>query len=176
MVNRREPPPVTQPVWRLLRLPAWISGFILLWGVIASCGSDSVHIPEFTPAATEAPACAELMPLLPKELGNQPQRETTGSEFGAAWGSPALVLRCGVGEPDGFDGFSQCQRANGIDWFIPPELFDDLTADLVVTTIGREPGLEVRVPAQYRPASPANVMIDLEPVIRAATTHTFSCG
>ena len=47
--------------------------------------------------------------------------EDAASATAAAWGDPAIVLRCGVGEPASFDQFSTCQIVNGVAWYIPDE-------------------------------------------------------
>ena len=61
------------------------------------------------------------------------------------------MLRCGVGTPKGYTRFAACQTANGVDWFVPDEAIHDQDTDVVMTTIGRSPSVEVVVPAEYRP-------------------------
>lgn len=143
--------------------------------VAAACGPG--HPTVEAPAVPDAhrDACVRIITALPADVGNQPRRDIDGGPFVAAWGDPPIVLRCGVGTPSGFGPTSLCQRANDIDWYVPEESIDDAGADVVMTTVGREPALEVSVPARYRPHSPGNVMIDLEPVITDHTVKVGSC-
>ena len=97
-----------------------------------------------------------------------------GDALGAAWGDPAIVLRCGVGTPAGYNRFAACQRVNGLDWFVPDEASKDQSLDVVMTTIGRRPAVEVRLPATYRP--PVAPMVDIGGVIEEHTEVTEPCG
>ena len=63
---------------------------------------------------------------------------------------------------------------NGLDWFVPDKPFKDPNADVVMTTIGREPAVEVRLPPAYRP--PAAAMVDLGEAIKANTRVTRRCS
>ncbi len=107
-------------------------------------------------------------------VADQPRRETDGNPLGAAWGDPAIVLRCGVGEPRGFDQFSSCQVANGLGWFVPDEQVQDQGQDVVMTTVERSPRVEVVVPADYRP--PPAVMVDLAAAITEHTVLVKRCS
>lgn len=151
---------------------ALVAGTLLL----AGCGSDDVHVGDFDVTATGRTACPAFLQALPEQVSGEPRRKVTGSPYAAAWGEPgeaAIVLRCGVGTPTGFTKFSTCQRANGIDWFVPESQIEDQRADVLMTTIGREPALEVLVPAHLRPPVPA--MVDLEQAVKAHTTETTPC-
>src|SRR3546814_13080570 len=65
---------------------------------------------------------SDLVAGLPTTLAGLESRELSGdTEYGAAWGDPAIVLTCGVGVPDGFDEFSACTEVSGVGWFVPPE-------------------------------------------------------
>jgi len=144
--------------------------------VLAGCGGgDDVHVDGFHLATADRSACADLVSALPGTLDDRAKRAVSGSDYAAAWGDPAIVLRCGVGRPKGFDRFSQCQRTDGIDWFVPDSTITDLGADVVMTTVGRSPAVEVRLPAKYRPAGSAAAMVDLTPTIKAHTRKTTPC-
>jgi len=119
-------------------------------------------------------ACPALLGSLPTRVADQPRRRTTGSTFGAAWGKAAIVLRCGVGKPEHYDRFAACQRANGVDWFVPESIIEDQGADVVMTTIGRSPAVEVVVPASYRPSTAA--MVDLATAIKQHTREVAPCS
>ena len=51
---------------------------------------------------------------------------------------------------------------------------EDQGADVVMTTIGRSPAVEVRVPASYRPSTAA--MVDLAKVVKAHTREVSPCS
>ena len=119
-------------------------------------------------------ACESLVKALPSHVADQAQRSTTGSPLGAAWGDPPIVLRCGVGKPKGYDPVTGCQTVNGLDWYVPAAGMNDQSVDVVMTTIGRDPSVEVTLPAQYRP--PATAMVDLGPAITAHTRKTTPCS
>lgn len=153
-------------------LPFLAAGVVAL-GLLAGCGSDDVDIPSYDVPAAARPACEKLLEELPARVAGQKRRTTTGSTLVAAWGSPAIVLSCGVGTPEEFGKLSSCQRADGVDWFVPDRIVEDQRADVVMTTVGRDVNVEVRVPAKYRPSLAP--MTDLAPAIKAATTSTQPC-
>jgi uncharacterized protein DUF3515 len=139
---------------------------------LAGCGSVRLHDAD-VPAA-ERKACAALVDDLPHRVSEQPRRDTSGGELGAAWGDPAIVLRCGVGTPKGYRATSPCQRVNGVDWFVPEDQVSDQGKDVVLTTVGRKPRIELVVPAEHRP--PDAAMVDLAGVIRKDTRVVDPCS
>lgn len=107
-------------------------------------------------------ACAEVVRLLPSTLAGEPRRDTTGGPGTAAWGDPAILLRCGeeavaasaqpcVGVPSS-DG--------EVDWVV---LASDSSGS-IVRTFGRDPAVEVEVPGVYGPA-PVSVLPDLSEAV-----------
>jgi hypothetical protein len=154
-----------------------VASALLLAGTLVACGGDDNHVSVsgFHVVAADRAACEKLLAAVPGSVADQSRRDVSGSAYAAAWGDPAIVLRCGVGKPKGFDRFSRCQRANGVDWFVPESVIGDLEADAVMTTVGRSPAVEVELPARYRPAGSAAVMVDLAPVLKAHTTKTTPC-
>jgi hypothetical protein len=141
---------------------------------LAATGCGAVDIPATDVTGSDRAACAALVEALPAKVSDQPRRETDGNPLGAAWGDPAIVLRCGVGEPKGYDQFSSCQVANGLGWFVPDEQIPDQGVDVVMTTVERSPRVEVRVPAEYRP--PVAVMVDLGEAIKQHTRLVKRCS
>jgi hypothetical protein len=139
---------------------------------VLACGA--VDIPAGEVTREQRTACKALVDALPARVSDQPRRETEGSPYGAAWGEPAIVLRCGVGEPRGFDQFSGCEVANGLGWFVPDEQIADQERDVVMTTVERSPRVEVTVPAEYRP--PPAVMVDLAEAIKRHTRLVKPCS
>ncbi|MDQ3615291.1 MAG: DUF3515 domain-containing protein [Actinomycetota bacterium] len=126
------------------------------------------------PGGRDARACARLIEALPDAVSDQQRQDIEPAEaYGAAWGDPAIVLRCGVDPPEGFDEFATCQRANGVDWFVPEAQIEDQGADVVMTTVGFEQSVEVAVPAEYRP--PAVAMVDLAGAIKRSIRQTKPC-
>jgi hypothetical protein len=108
--------------------------------VLAGCsGGPAVHV-----AVPRGPGagCARLHDALPSSLDGRSARDTTpASVRTAAWGAPAVVLRCGVGRPAGLAPTSQLVEVNGVDWFLgepsPPYVF---------TAVGRGTFVQLRVP------------------------------
>ncbi|MEO7351994.1 MAG: DUF3515 domain-containing protein [Marmoricola sp.] len=139
---------------------------------VTACGKVDVAATSVT--ASERTTCTALVKALPDHVSDQAQVETKGNPLGAAWGDPAIVLRCGVGKAAGYDKFASCQTVNGVDWFVPEKMVSDQSADVVSTTLGRTPAIEVSLPATYRP--PAAAMVDLAGVIKAHTQVLKRCS
>jgi hypothetical protein len=140
----------------------------------AAAGCGSVHLASTHVSAGDRKACASLVDDLPHRVSERARRDTNGNELGAAWGDPAIELRCGVGTPAGYQQFSPCQRVNGIDWFVPEKQIADQGSDVLLTTIGRKPAVEVAVPADYRP--PDAVMVDLADAIKKHSKVVRACS
>jgi hypothetical protein len=143
---------------------------VLALGAVA-CGSDSVHVDAFAVGAADRTACTDVLAALPDRVAGQDRRTVDGSRYAAAWGDPAIVLRCGVPLPKTFKG-DPCITRNDIGWSVPLDQADDLTLDAVMTLAFRSPVLQVRLPAHYRPTGPSEVMADLDALVRAHTTST----
>ena len=117
------------------------------------------------PPAAERRACEELVEALPQAIGDQARDEVTGNPLGAAWGDPAIVLRCGVDSPADFTPISTCQEINGVLWFVPEGQVTDQSADVVATSMGTLPRVDVSIPAELRP--PQGILTDLSDALRA---------
>ena len=62
-------------------------------------------------------ACATLMPELPAQLGTAVKRAVDGAGEGvAAWGDPAIILRCGLETPQDLTCSSALTQVNGVSW------------------------------------------------------------
>ena len=149
-----------------------MAGVVALLATATACGAVDIQATDVS--GSQRTACQRLVEALPEHGADQPRRETDGSPLGAAWGDPAIVLRCGVGTPKGYDRFAACQTVNGLDWFVPDEASDDQSLDVVMTTVGRRPAVEVTLPATYRP--PVAAMVDLGEVIKQHTEVTRPCS
>jgi hypothetical protein len=141
--------------------------------LLTGCSPGPVEVAGPAPTGPEAGACAELVGALPGRLVEQERREVDG-EHGAAWGEPAIVLRCGVDEPEGFDELSTCQVVNDVAWYIPEGQVTGEPVDITMTTVGRRPGVEVALPEDYFP--PAAAMAQLSQVLREHSTEVAPCG
>jgi hypothetical protein len=86
-----------------LTVGAIVTGFVIAARVGAQSSSPQTG-PLAVPAAP-APGesgryCAQLMPLLPDDLaGDQRRPLIAGTPGQAAWGDPAIILRCGLSDP-----------------------------------------------------------------------------
>ena len=143
----------------------------LLLVLSVACGPLEVRRTEVTSA--QRTACDALVKALPDRVSDQDRREISGNPLAVAWGDPAIVLRCGVPEPAGYHKFASCQTVNDLDWFVPDETSDDQGLDVVLTTLGREPRVEIVVPAQYRP--PVAAMVDVGDAVKAHTDVVRRC-
>jgi len=149
-----------------------VAGVVALMALAAT--GCKVDVPDTDVPATQRSACAALVEALPASVSDQERRETKGNPLGAAWGDPAIVLRCGVGEPANYDPLVGCQRVNGMDWYIPEKGMNDQQADVVMTTYGRVPAVEVALPSEYRP--PVAALVDLEAAIEKHTRLVKPCS
>lgn len=141
--------------------------------LLASCGGPlEVDAPELR--GTAARTCSELVDALPETVDDVERREVEPADApAAAWGDPAIVLRCGVEMPAAFDDFSTCQETNGIGWFIPDEQMTGSPTEITMTTIGRDVNVEVALPVEHFP--PANTMVDLSEAIEETTEELDPC-
>jgi len=104
--------------------------------------------------------CARLADALPRELDGRDQRETApDSARTAAWGDPAVVLRCGVARPPGLAG-SEVIVVDGVGWVLA-----ERPASYVFTTSDLATYVQVRVPRSTPRTAATAPLVDLaEPV------------
>lgn len=105
------------------------------------------------PSAAIAAGCTKIFEKLPVQLGSLAPRKTdSDSGFVAAWGDPAIVIRCGVVRPAAFSATNgaDLQDVDGVLWL--PDL---QKKQVVYTTVDRgSVYVEVTVPAaQDQPLS-----------------------
>jgi len=94
-------------------------------------------------SAAQQRACQDLISALTTDLVDLPARPVdSSSPYVAAWGEPAVTLRCGVPRPPSFIATADVQQINGVTWF--PERRGATTAWVVVD---RPVYVEVLVPA-----------------------------
>jgi hypothetical protein len=141
---------------------------------LAACGSGAVDVRRSEMGAADRAACTALVKALPPTVADLERRRTEGNTLAAAWGDPAVVLRCGVGAPAEQGKFAGCQTVNGVDWFAPDSATTDQSSDVTLTTVGREPRVELFVPAEHRP--PAAALVDVGPAVKAHSRSVRPCS
>lgn len=116
------------------------------------------------------PDCARVVLALPDELGDMPVLPTT-SQASTAWGTATVhvILRCGV-EPPGptTDRCVSVETPGGpsTDWLaVPGESREDGAADWTFTTYGRDPAIEVVVPAEIVSVRSTSFLDQLGPAV-----------
>ena len=137
------------------------------WPLVASCVLASVALTSGCsgPGAVEVTAppsptdrvqamCGDLIDALPETVADDlDARDVDPSDaLAAAWGDPAVVLRCGVPKPDALTRTSACFEVDGVGWLATQdgrEVSGDAPVEgtLTFTTIGRAAYVEVEVPA-----------------------------
>lgn len=129
---------------------------------VAGCGAGVVEAPVPTPPASVVRLCTALHGRLPQRLHGRPRRATTPrSPLVTAWGSPAIVVRCGVPRPSGLRPTSELAVLDGVSWLaLPPD------RPVTFTAVGRRAYVEVTVPPKYNP--PGDVLLELAAPIKAA--------
>jgi hypothetical protein len=144
--------------------------------VLVGCGKEPVSIPTLRLSASDQARCQRVANALPKTVADQSRRKTQPAEaLGGAWGDPAIVAQCGVGVPADFSKTAGCQEADGVGWFIPESQVNDQSSDVVMSTAGYRPVLQVTVPAKYRPNGLAAAMVELAPMVKDYTRLVHAC-
>jgi len=144
--------------------------------LLSGCGKEPVSIPTVRLSATDQARCQRLTDALPDTVAEQGKRKTQpAAALGGAWGDPPIIAQCGVDVPDDFARTSSCTEADGVGWFVPAAQVDDQSADVVMTTAGYRPVLQVTVPATYRPNGLAAAMVELAPMVKADTRLVRPC-
>jgi hypothetical protein len=130
--------------------------------LVTGCSSAlPVPPPDPPPTGAAAYACAAMRGRLPDEVdGATVTAVKPQSPYTSAWGSPAIVLRCGVGIPHVLAPTSQLLVVDGVSW-----LPEQLTQGYVFTTVGLAVNVEVSVPDHYAPE--ADALADITPAIVA---------
>ncbi|MEJ7832309.1 MAG: DUF3515 domain-containing protein [Nocardioides sp.] len=143
--------------------------------LLAGCSEPVVvDSPELDETAAEA--CQAFLDDLPTTLsGEDPVEITPGDALGAAYGDPAIVVRCVADAPGEFDKFASCEVANGVGWFVPRDQIEDQELDAVLTAVTYQPLVEVMVPVDYRPEGVAAVLAELAAPVQANLEFVQDC-
>ncbi|WP_338118309.1 DUF3515 domain-containing protein [Streptomyces coryli] len=158
---KRYAPPV------LLRTAA---GLVL--AAAAAC-SSSAEVEPPKPAGAAASACEALAEALPKSADGQQRRDAEPeSDYTAAWGDPAIALRCGVPRPKvltpgtaHYNPTAESVEVNGVQWLLEQQ--DD---GYLFTALKRKAFVEVRVPSKYAPE--VDPLTDLAGAVKKAVPKT----
>ncbi|MCR1782529.1 DUF3515 domain-containing protein [Nocardioides carbamazepini] len=142
---------------------------------LAACGGAvDVDVPRLS--AADRAACAALAADLPDTLADEERVEIEPEDApAAAYGDPAIVVRCGVPKPEGFDLTASCESADGVGYYIPDEQYDDQGLDLTLTAAGYSPRVEVSIPSRYRPNAGPAAMTVLAPLVKEHLTLVDDC-
>jgi hypothetical protein len=144
--------------------------------LVTACGKEPVSIPTLRLTAADQAVCQRVVDALPDRVADQSRRKTQPAEaFGGAWGDPAIVAQCGVPVPSDFGRTSPCQTADGVGWYVPEAQFSDEDSDIVISTAGYRPVVQVTVPATYRPEGLAAAMVELAPMVKDYTKLVQPC-
>ena len=144
--------------------------------VLVACGKEPVSIPTLRLTAADQAVCQRVTDALPDQVANQSRRKTQPAEaLGGAWGDPAIVAQCGVPVPSDFSRTAPCQTADGVGWYLPDTAFQDESSDIVISTAGYRPILQVTVPGSYRPEGMAAAMVQLAPMVKEYTKLVKPC-
>lgn len=131
------------------------TGAVLCLLAVAGCSSGAaagtVTVPR--PPAAQARLCGALHGALPAKVDGLRRHATRpASDLTAAWGSPAIVLRCGVPRPPAltpggshYDPTADAAEIDGVDW-LPQRLSD---GSVRCTTTMRRTYVEVTIPRAY---------------------------
>jgi hypothetical protein len=133
--------------------------------LLAACSGGSpgpLVVDPPTPNRQVATLCGALHDALPSRLdGRATTPLSPKSPLTAAWGDPAVVLRCGVGKPETLRPTSETIEINGVRWFL-----HETHSAYVFTTYGRKAFVEARIPMSVPREQATAPLVDLaRPVI-----------
>ena len=136
---------------------------------VAGCadgGSGTSGAVTAAPRAAD-PACATALATAPESVLGRP-RSPLPVQGAAAWGEPAVVVRCGLPEPA--PTTDRCVTVNDVDWIV-----DDRGDPLVFTAYGRSPTVEVRIPLSYGREDAPSALVAFAPVATALPRTARAC-
>ena len=148
-------------------------GLVLTLGA-CSAGPVEIPTPDLGPGAQRA--CEGFTADLPATLDDEDRVETVPADpLGAAYGDPALVVRCGVEVPAAFALTGQCEEINDVGWWAPPEQYDDQDVDVTLFLVGYAPAVELTVPADHRPDGVAASLAGLADAVKGSMRKVREC-
>jgi uncharacterized protein DUF3515 len=138
---------------------------VILATLASGCGTPVVQVSDVPqPGPADATSCAALTAGLPRQVGDKLEKRTVKpkSPLIAAWGKPAVVLRCGVGVPTTYHPGVDLTVVNNIGWFE-----DDRQTDVVYTAVSREPRVALALPRSQ--SSSFEILVDIAADVGAHT-------
>lgn len=148
---------------RLVVLPA-----LALLIAAAGCSSMDDEVRSSVPHADAGVTklCQNLDKVLPEKVdGHERHDPVPASALTAAWGSPAIILRCGVPRPLALnDPDSLGAEVNGVGWLV--EERDD--GSYRFTTTLRRAYVEVTIPAAAAKKSGSGTLVDFAAPVKKA--------
>ena len=145
----------------------------------AGCASSATAaVTPPTPSGRVAALCRSLHGALPQVVDGLKRRATgPASPYTAAWGDPAVVLRCGTAAPAmltpgnaHYNPEADAAEVNGVSWLIEQESGGAYR----FTTTDREAWIVVDVPSAYAPQ--VNPLTDLAAAINRTVPTTVDPG
>lgn len=134
---------------------------------LAACSSpDGAGPVRPAPHAQDA-VCDTALAAAPQQVLAQP-RSPLAVKGTAAWGEPAIVLRCGLDEPGATT--QRCLTIDGRDWIV-----DDSADPIIFTSFGRYPAAQVLVPVSYGRENATGALVDLAASAAALPTTEHHC-
>ena len=128
--------------------------------MLAGC-TGSPAVPVTVPDGHGA-GCGRLHHELPDSLDGRDRRDTEpASARTAAWGTPPVVLRCGVPRPEGLAADSELIEVEGVSWYL-----DEQFPPYVFTVVDRGTYVQVRVPRSVPRAQATAPLVDLAEAVR----------
>ena len=132
-----------------------------LVAVLALAGCTAAPAVRVDPPGGPGTGCAALARALPDGLDGRDRRDVApASRRTAAWGDPAVVLRCGVARPPGLTG-SEVVEVERVAWVLA-----ESGQAYVFTTTGPTTYVELRVPRSTPRERATAPLVDLAPAVR----------
>ncbi|MGH3367901.1 MAG: DUF3515 family protein [Nocardioidaceae bacterium] len=143
-----------------------MAGALMCAAVLSGCATSPVEVA----GPVQGPAeCRRLLDGLPDMVAGQARRKVSPRDaLAAAWGDPAIVLRCAVPEPAALRPSSPCAEVDQVGW-----LAERQQGSYRFSTIGRSTVVQMQVPYDYEPA--ADALVDVAAAIRHAVPELEPC-
>jgi hypothetical protein len=129
--------------------------------VLVGCGFDAKVLQPPNPDSNIAQICEAAVANLPEVVDGVSQVSTNPkSPYTAAWGDPAITLRCGAEFPADYSANASLVSVNDLDWFS-----SERVDAYVFTNTSSEVFIEITVP--IKDSSPAGALAQLAPWVKS---------